>query len=124
MRTILVVAGAPESRERLVDILAQASYEVVGADSFESALNLAPSVLPDLILMAIVMPGLNGLEAAALLRRQPESRSVPIILLGSMPPLGINDEPLASLVNGYLNFDVSQEELLEFVSKQFAVNGR
>jgi len=124
MRTILVVAGAPESRERLVDILAQARYEVVGADSCESALNLAPSVLPDLILMAIVMPGLNGLEAAALLRRQPESRSVPIILLGSMPPLGINDEPLASLVNGYLNFDVSQEELLEFVSKQFAVNGR
>jgi len=124
MRTILVVAGAAESRERLVDILVQANYEVIGADSFESAMNLAPSVSPDLILMAIVMPGLNGLEAAALLRKRPESRSVPIVLLGSMPPMGINDEPLASLINGYLNFDVSRDELLEFVSKQFAVNDR
>jgi CheY-like chemotaxis protein len=121
MASILVVA-AMESRRRLVDILLGAGYSVAEAASEEDVLKAMSSVLPDLVLMAIVMPGSNGLELAAKLRRNFNSESLPIVLLGSMPPIGINDEPLASLVSGYLNIDVSEDDLLSTVRQKLAMN--
>lgn len=123
MSPILVVAPAA-SRRRFVNILHHAGYSVSEADCGETALEIALTVTPGLILMAIVMPQSNGLETAAKLRRIPELRSLPIILLGSVTPIGLNDEPLVSLVNGYLDFDASAGELLNTVDSQLAVNTR
>jgi Response regulator containing a CheY-like receiver domain and a GGDEF domain len=121
--SILVVA-ATESRRRLVEILFRAGYVVAEANSGESALKTVSSVLPDLILMAIVMPDTNGLEVAATLRRNLNSETPPIILLGSIPPIGINDEPLASLVSGYLNIDASSGELLAMVQSKLTMRNQ
>lgn len=123
MPSILVVA-ATESRRRLVEILFRAGYVVAEANSGESALKTVSSVLPDLILMAIVMPDTNGLEVAATLRRNLNSETPPIILLGSIPPIGINDEPLASLVSGYLNIDASSGELLAMVQSKLTMRNQ
>jgi CheY-like chemotaxis protein len=119
--SILVVAGA-ETRRRLVDVLTDASYSVAEADSGESALNIARSISPKLILMAIVMPDGNGLEVAARLRRSLNSQCPPIILLGSIPPIGMNDEPLASLISGYLDINVPSSDLLSMVHSKLTVN--
>jgi len=100
MSSILVVA-ATESRSRLVNILRQADYVVFEADSGESALSTARAVSPNLILMAIVLPDINGLEVAARLRHHLNPELPPVILLGSITPIGIDEEPLVSLVNGY-----------------------
>lgn len=123
MPSILVVA-AKESRRRLVDILLRAGYSVTEADSEEDVLKTISSVSPDLVLMAIVMPDINGLEVAAKLRRNLNSESPPIVLLGSMPPIGINDEPLASLVSGYLNIDASSHDLLSTVREKLKMSNR
>ena len=123
MPSVLVVA-ATESRRRLVEILFRAGYVVAEADSGESALKTVGSVLPDLVLMAIVMPDTNGLEVAATLRRNLNSETPPIILLGSIPPIGINDEPLASLVSGYLNIDASSSELLAMVRSKLTMRNQ
>jgi CheY-like chemotaxis protein len=112
--SILVVAAA-ETRARLVDVLTRAGYSVAEADSGESALNIAGSISPQLILMAIVMPDSNGMEVAATLRRSFNSQFPPIILLGSIPPIGINDEPLSSLISGYLDINAPSSELLAMV---------
>jgi CheY-like chemotaxis protein len=117
MPSILVVA-APQPRQRLVNILREAGYLVVEADSEESALRIARSVSPKLILMAIIMPQGNGLEVAARLRRNSNGESPPIILLGSVTPIGIEEEPLASFVSGYLDLDVSSSDLLAAVRSQ------
>jgi PleD family two-component response regulator len=114
MSPILVVASS-ESRSRLVNILSQAGYTVAEADSGQSALLTARSVLPELILMAIVMPDINGLEVAAQMRQHLNSKLHRIILLGSITPIGIDEEPLVSLVNGYLDIDASSDELLATV---------
>jgi CheY-like chemotaxis protein len=119
MPSILVVAPT-DTRRRLVDVLLQAGYSVAEADSGEGALESVGSISPDLILMAIVMPDTNGLEVAARLRRNLHSVSVPIILLGSITPIGINDEPLASLISGYLDINVSPGELLKMVRSKLA----
>jgi len=62
--------------------------------------------------MTIVLEEGNGLEIAAKLRRMADFSSLPIILLGSVTPIGMNDEPLISLVNGYVDIDVSAKDLL------------
>lgn len=114
MSSILVVAPT-ESRVRLVDILREAGYMVVEADSEESALNSAYYASPALILMTIILPDSNGLEVAARLRQHLKTRLPPIILLGTIRPIGIDDEPLASLVSGYMDIDVSPHDLLATV---------
>jgi CheY-like chemotaxis protein len=123
MPSVLVVA-ATEPRRRLVDILFRAGYVVAEADSGETALKTVGSVSPDLILMAIVMPDTNGLEVAARLRRNLNSEAPPIILLGSIPPIGINDEPLASIVSGYLNIDASSGDILAMVHSKLTLRNQ
>jgi CheY-like chemotaxis protein len=123
MSPILVVAST-ESRNRLVSILRQAGYAVAEADSGESAIITARSVSPELILMAIVMPDINGLEVAAKLRQHLDRELPPIILLGSIRPIGIDEEPLVSLVNGYLNIDASSDDLLATVRSHVTANNQ
>ena len=123
MRSILVVA-AIESRRRLADILFRAGYAVAEAESREGVLRTVRSGSPDLILMAIVMPDTNGLEVAAELRRNLNSNCPPVVLLGSITPVGINDQPLASLISGYLDINVSPDDLLLMVRSKLGVNGQ
>ena len=123
MPPILVVAPA-ESRRRLVKILHEAGYAVSEADSGESALEAARSVSPELILMAIVMGDSNGLEVAASLRQNLNSEAPPIILLGAITPIGLDEEPLTSLVNGYLDIDVSSDDLLAAVQSHVTITNR
>lgn len=120
MSTILVVA-ATEIRYRLAGVLRQAGYKIAEADSEESALETVRSVSPELILMAIVMPESNGLEVAARLRQRLNSDLPPIILLGTITPIGIDEEPLSSLVKGYLDIDVSSNDLLAAVRSHVAM---
>ena len=120
MSPILVVA-ATESRSRLVSVLRQAGYVVFEADSGESALSTARAVSPKLILMAIVLPDINGLEVAAKLRHL-DSELPPVILLGSITPIGIDEEPLVSLVNGYLDIDAPTDDLLATVQSHLTSN--
>lgn len=121
MSRILVVAPA-QSRSRLVDILRQAGHAVAEADSGHSALKSARSVSPELILIAIVMPDITGLEVAARLRQHLKLELPPIVLLGSITPLGIDEEPLASLVNGYLDIDASSDDLLATVRSHVTIS--
>jgi CheY-like chemotaxis protein len=114
---ILIVNGLSESRLRLRNILSGAGYEVLEADSGEKALQIAPSILPDLILLTIVLSGITGLETALSLRESPELQGVAIVLLGHVPPILMEAEPLASIVDGFLNIDVATDELLATVSK-------
>jgi CheY-like chemotaxis protein len=121
MSPILVVAPE-EFRSRLVNILRQAGYAVAEADSGESALKTARSVSPELILMAIVMPDINGLEVAAQLKQHLSLELPPIILLGSITPIGIDEEPLASIVSGYLDIDASSDDLLATVRSHVTID--
>ncbi|HUS10987.1 MAG TPA: response regulator [Pyrinomonadaceae bacterium] len=117
MKSILIAISAPDVRRRFSEILSQAGYHVITAESGESAIDIAAAVQLDLVLMAIVLSNLDGLQTASRLRAISSPKSVPIILLGTVPPLGIDENPLASLVDDYLNLDVDADELLSCVTK-------
>jgi CheY-like chemotaxis protein len=124
VKPILVVAGVRAHRRRLAEVLAHAGYSVIKAQTGESALKLAQDIPPGLALIAIVMPDINGLEIAAQLHQSLGNESPPIILLGAIRPIGLEEEPLASLVSGYLNIDVSSSELLATVRSQLVMSSQ
>jgi twitching motility two-component system response regulator PilH len=80
IRTILVVDDSPTERYFLTDILRRHGYEVLNANSGEEGVAKAKSDRPDLILMDVVMPGLNGFQATRMLSRDDETRDIPVIM--------------------------------------------
>ncbi len=83
IKTILVVDDSPTERFVTVDILTKAGYQVLTAENAEDGIAKAKAARPDLILMDVVMPGMNGYRATRTLKRTPETKDVPIILCTS-----------------------------------------
>jgi len=80
IKRILIVDDSPTERHVLNDMLTKAGYEVVASDNGEDAILKARTVKPDLILMDVIMPGLNGFQATRAISKDPATRMVPIIL--------------------------------------------
>jgi DNA-binding response OmpR family regulator len=78
---ILVVDDEPEAAELVEFNLAQAGYNVVTAEDGAAALEKARSFLPSLIVLDLMLPEVNGLEVCKILRRDPATAAIPIIML-------------------------------------------
>jgi two-component system, cell cycle response regulator DivK len=78
---VLVVEDAEDTYELLADVLAEAHFEVVGAENGIDAVDTAVKLLPDLILMDLSLPLMGGCEAARLLKSDARTREIPIIAL-------------------------------------------
>jgi twitching motility two-component system response regulator PilH len=83
IKRILIVDDSPTERHVLNDMLTKAGYEVVSSDNGEDAILKAKNARPDVILMDVVMPGLNGFQATRAISRDPDTRAIPIILCTS-----------------------------------------
>jgi len=79
--TVLIVDDSPTEMHILSGILKKGGYSVVTAVDGESGVAEAEQTKPDLILMDVVMPGLNGFQATRQLSRNPETSGIPIILV-------------------------------------------
>jgi twitching motility two-component system response regulator PilH len=80
IKKILVVDDSPTERHVLTTLLTSHGYEVITAQSGEEGIAKARSELPDLVLMDVVMPGLNGYQATRTLTRDPVTRNIPVIV--------------------------------------------
>jgi len=74
VKNILVVDDSPTERFFTVDLLTKAGYQVTTAENGEEGIAKAKATKPDLILMDVVMPGLNGYQATRTLTRDDERR--------------------------------------------------
>ncbi|MCL6556791.1 MAG: response regulator [Burkholderiales bacterium] len=83
MSKVLVVDDSPTERHFLSEILSKQGYQVIMAESGEEAMEKAKSQRPDLILMDVVMPGLNGFQATRALTRDEETKHIPVIMCTS-----------------------------------------
>ncbi|MGH7474865.1 MAG: response regulator [Longimicrobiales bacterium] len=80
-RTILIVDDNPGNRSVFSRALLQYGYRVLEAENGAEAIRLASEHLPDLILMDLEMPVMNGWDAAELLKRDPRTRDIRIIAI-------------------------------------------
>ena len=81
LRRVLIVDDEPPVREMLAVALEMAGFEVTEADNAVTALNQVTSSIPDLMLIDWMMPQVSGLELCRRLRRNPNTASIPLILL-------------------------------------------
>lgn len=81
VKNILVVDDSPTERFFTVDLLTKAGYQVSTAENGEEGIAKAKSGKPDLILMDVVMPGMNGFQATRKLAKTPSTAHIPIIMV-------------------------------------------
>lgn len=81
MTTVLIVDDSPTERYNATRILERHGYDVEFTTDGESSLEKALEVKPDLILMDVVMPGMNGFQATRALSKNPETAGIPIIIV-------------------------------------------
>jgi two-component system, cell cycle response regulator DivK len=82
-KRILVVEDQPDNRQIIRDMLAPTDYEITGAENGEEALAAIAKQRPDLILMDIQLPVMDGYEATRQIKADPALRSIPIIAVTS-----------------------------------------
>lgn len=80
IRKIMVVDDSPTERAVLEKMLKKRGYEVLTAESGEIAITRATLEQPDLILMDVVMPGLNGFQATRAISREEKTRHIPVFI--------------------------------------------
>jgi twitching motility two-component system response regulator PilH len=80
IKKIMVVDDSPTERFYLQELLSKKGYNVIVTDSGEDAVTKAAKELPDLILMDVVMPGLNGFQATRAISKAPETAHIPIFM--------------------------------------------
>lgn len=83
MATVLIIEDSATDAHAYGRMLTGHGHQVHVATSGEDGLEMAASLAPDLVLMDIVMPGVNGFEATRLLRRAHDTAGIPIIILST-----------------------------------------
>jgi len=113
--TILIAEDSADSREMMQVLLEQRGYQVVAADDGRRALEAALSSRPDLVLMDLELPKLDGLTVTRNLRLNPKFKDVPIVILSGHDPSRFRQEALDAGCDDYLlkpiNFDLLNELL-------------
>jgi two-component system, cell cycle response regulator DivK len=116
-RSILVVDDNDLSRVLLHDILSQYGFIVRVAGDGAEGVRMAWEERPDLILMDLQMPVMNGLEAGRLLRSDPRSQGIRILALSSYNLLDDKDDFFATGFDGYISKPFEIKELIKTVRK-------
>ena len=81
MPTVLIVDDSPTELHAYQKMLEKHGYSVESASDGEASVQKAEEVRPDLILMDVVMPGMNGFQATRQLNKNPETAGIPVIII-------------------------------------------
>ena len=118
MATILVVEDNPANMTLALFLLESAGYAVLSATDAEAGLALARDRRPDLILMDIQLPGMDGLEATLQLKGGDATRAIPVIALTALAMKGDEERIRAAGCDGYIAKPIRYKEFLETVATQ------
>ncbi len=109
---ILVVDDIPANRKLLADLLEVAGYEVLRANSGEEALASIEANKPDLVLLDVVMPGLNGYEVCERIRADSGIGVLPVIMVTALDPTEERIKGLEAGADDFLTKPINRAELL------------
>jgi two-component system cell cycle response regulator DivK len=119
-KCILVVEDQEDNRQILRDLLGNAGYELTEAENGEEAIAAVGRRRPDLILMDIQLPVMDGYEATRRIRTNPDLRAVPIIAVTSYALAGDEDKAFAAGCDSYVTKPYSPRDLLAKVRAYLA----
>jgi two-component system cell cycle response regulator DivK len=111
-KRILVIEDQEDNRRILRDLLTTVGYELIEAVTGEEGVSMAEEHRPDLILMDILLPGINGYDATRLIKAQPALRAIPIIAVTSYALSGDAARALEAGCEAYVTKPYSPRQLL------------
>jgi two-component system, cell cycle response regulator DivK len=110
-KRILVVEDNPDNRILVTDVLASMKYEVLVAMDGEEGVTLAESSVPDLILMDLSLPKMDGWTAAKKIKTNPTLAHIPIIALTAHAMVGDREKALEAGCDDYVSKPIDLREL-------------
>lgn len=113
MKRILVVDDSPTEVHVLKAILQKNGYTVISATNGEEGIDVAKSEQPDLILMDVVMPGLNGFQATRQLSQDEKTASIPVIVVTTKDQETDKVWALRQGAKDYMVKPVKEKDLIE-----------
>jgi two-component system cell cycle response regulator DivK len=117
MAHILVVDDDARNLRLATAVLEQAGHSVLGAEDGEQGVTLALAHLPDLVLMDVQMPGMDGVTALKLLRAEPRSLALKVVALTALAMKGDAERLLAEGFDGYLEKPIRYKEFIGAVAR-------
>jgi two-component system, cell cycle response regulator DivK len=117
---VLIVEDNPTNMTLAVFLLQSAGHAVLTATDAEIGLTMAREHHPDLILMDIQLPGMDGLEATALLKGDATTRAIPVIALTALAMKGDEERIRAAGCDGYIAKPMRYQEFLASVAAHLA----
>ena len=117
-RTILYIEDNEYNRKIVRQLVGRTSYRLIEAIDGESGVALAQQELPNLILMDVQLPKMSGLDATRVLKADPRTNHIPIIVITSFALSGDREKAAAAGADNYLAKPYSPRELLALV-RQF-----
>ncbi len=117
---ILVVEDNPDNRILISDILDALGYDVIEAIDGEQGVEQAIAERPDLILMDLSLPHMDGWTAAGTIKAKPDLASIPIIALTAHAMVGDKEKALAAGCDDYISKPIDLHELQTKLAKFLA----
>ena len=123
MPTVLIVDDEPDNIELLGRRLARRGFEVASATSAEEGIAKAVAGRPDVILMDIKMPRVDGLEATQRLKADPATAGIPVITLTAHAMAEDRDKCLAAGCDDYASKPIDKAQLLATCARWIGADG-
>ncbi len=120
MAKVLVVEDTPANMTLAVFLLQSAGHTVLSATDADAGLVLARGERPDLILMDIQLPGMDGLKATFMLKADDATRAIPVIALTALAMKGDEERILAAGCDGYIAKPIRYQDFLTTVATKLA----
>jgi two-component system cell cycle response regulator DivK len=120
MANVLIVEDNPANMKLATFLLQSAGHSVLSATDAEAGLTLARGEQPNLILMDIQLPGMDGLEATVLLKRDTATRAIPVIALTALAMKGDEERIRAAGCDGYIAKPMGYRDFLATIAAELA----
>jgi CheY-like chemotaxis protein len=117
--TILLIEDNPQNRYLAKFLLEQRGHVVLQADTGAAGLALAASAQPDVILLDIQLPGMDGHAVARALKADPQLRNIPIVAVTSYAMVGDRERCLEAGAEGYLEKPINPDTFVAEVERFF-----
>jgi len=114
---VLVVEDNEANMELATDLLEVAGFEVLQAPTAEIGIKLARSQIPDLIVMDVGLPGMDGLEATTVLKADATTQAIPVLATTSHAMRGDQEKALAAGCDGYITKPIDTRTFADTVRR-------
>ena len=116
-RTILVIEDNPLNMKLVKGLLKIGNYQMLEANDAESGIQLIREHQPDLVLMDIQLPGMDGLAATKILKEDSDLKDIPIVALTSYAMQGDKEKALEAGCSGYIAKPIDTRNFLETLAR-------